>query len=77
MNVLVSKSKELNQLTYGDKLFRLLDKQVYPLNDIIVCSEGESDVKKTYYYFKHLGLVRDKVMRKMFKMNTEGFVLSE
>jgi len=76
MTVLVSKSKELTNLTHGDKLLRLFDNQVYPIADIVDCTDDQlMSKKKTYYYFKNMGYVRDKVMKKMFKTNSEGFIL--
>ena len=75
MTLLVSKSKELKDLTHGDKLFRLHDKQIYPIADIVNCADSMLEQKKIYYYFKNMGYVRDKVMKKMFKMSSEGFEL--
>lgn len=76
MNQLVSRTKKLKDLTYGDQLFRLHDRQVYSISDIVNCIDDDPTSKtKIYYYIKMVGYVRDEVMRKMFKTTDGEFVL--
>jgi len=73
-------TKELKDLTFGDKLMRLSDSQVVAITDIFNDSEDEEDTPKfktdKYFYFKEIGSsVRDRVMKKMFKIKHDSFVV--
>ena len=72
-------TKELKDLTFNDKLMRVSDNQIYAISDIFNDSEEEEDSPKfktdKYFYFKELGSVKDKVMKKMFKMKFDQFVI--
>jgi hypothetical protein len=71
-------TKTINELKAEDKLRRLYDKELYPLNEIITDTSVINPLsKKTYFYFKNLGLVRDSVMKRMFKISEDKFVIYE
>jgi len=74
---LTLKCKQLEELTVENKLLRLSDNSVRTISEIFFCAEDSNkDQKKIYFYFKDMGsAVRDKVMKKMFKNNADGFIL--
>lgn len=77
MQTLTSKTKELKDLEPGDKLVRLFDKQTYPIAEIVNCADSLDMQKNTYYYFRNMGYVKEKVMKKMFKTVSDGFVINK
>jgi hypothetical protein len=69
-------TKTIKELTAEDKLLRLYDNELYSLNEIITDTSILNPLnKKTYFYFKNMGLVRDILMKRMFKISEDKFVI--
>lgn len=77
MQTLTSKTKELKDLEPGDKLVRLFDRQTYPIAEIVDCTDSLDMKKERYYYFRNMGYVKEKVMKKMFKTVLGDFVINK